>query len=69
MDWQDPFHRDMIHYLENDRVRGVLLWNGWDQVENARALIAETGSFKAADRSMVVYSVLTKRTGENHEHP
>jgi hypothetical protein len=29
-------------------VRGVLLWNTWDQVDAARALIAEAGPFDAA---------------------
>jgi hypothetical protein len=29
-------------------VRGVLLWNTWDQVDAARALIAEPGPFDAA---------------------
>ena len=47
-DWQEPFKKGVIYYLENDRVRGVLLWNVWDQVENARALIAEKGPFHAA---------------------
>jgi 3-phenylpropionate/trans-cinnamate dioxygenase ferredoxin reductase subunit len=30
-------------------VRGVLLWNVWDTVPAARALIAEPGPFKPAD--------------------
>ncbi len=40
-DWKDPFKEGIIYYLENGRVRGVLLWNTWGQVNNARALIAE----------------------------
>lgn len=48
-DWQDSFNKGVIHYLENGRVRGVLLWNVWKQVDNARALIAEAGPFKAVD--------------------
>jgi 3-phenylpropionate/trans-cinnamate dioxygenase ferredoxin reductase subunit len=31
--------------LENNRVRGVLLWNVWSQVDAARSLIAESGPF------------------------
>jgi hypothetical protein len=30
-------------------VRGVLLWNVWDQVDSARKLIAEAGPFSAGD--------------------
>lgn len=32
-----------------DRVRGVLPWSSWNQVEAARALIAQPGPFPAAD--------------------
>ena len=50
-DWQDPFDKGVIYYLDstNARVRGVLLWNVWKQVDNARALLAEVGPFKATD--------------------
>lgn len=48
-DWQDPFNKGTIYYLENGRVRGVLLWNVWDQVENARALIAAAGPLQVTD--------------------
>lgn len=46
-DWQDPYKKGAIYYLENERVRGVLLWNLWKQVDRARALIAEPGPFRA----------------------
>lgn len=46
-DWQETFKKGVIYYLESDRVRGVLLWNVWDQVENARALMNEKGPFTA----------------------
>lgn len=39
-DWQEPFRKGVIYYLKDGRVRGVLLWNTWDQVEAARKLIA-----------------------------
>ncbi|HEX5810163.1 MAG TPA: FAD/NAD(P)-binding oxidoreductase [Anaerolineales bacterium] len=49
-DWQEPFKKGVIYYLDpsDQRVRGVLLWNVWDQVENARALLAEPGPFQDA---------------------
>jgi 3-phenylpropionate/trans-cinnamate dioxygenase ferredoxin reductase component len=46
-DWKEPFREGVVYYLKNGRVRGVLLWNTWGQVEAARALIAEPGPFKA----------------------
>ncbi len=40
-DWKEPFRKGVVYYLAKDRVRGVLLWNTWDQVDNARRLIEE----------------------------
>jgi NADPH-dependent 2,4-dienoyl-CoA reductase/sulfur reductase-like enzyme len=40
-DWQEPYRKGVIYYLQEDRVRGVILWNVWGQVEVARSLIAE----------------------------
>jgi 3-phenylpropionate/trans-cinnamate dioxygenase ferredoxin reductase subunit len=48
-DWKDPLKEGVVYYLEAGRVRGVLLWNTWDQVDAARALIAAPGPFRAAD--------------------
>jgi len=49
-DWQEqPFKKGVVYYLDHGRVRGVLLWNAWKQVENARALLMEKGPFKAED--------------------
>ncbi len=46
-DWKEPFRKGIVYYLDDGRVRGVLLWNTWDQVDNARQLIAEPGPFNA----------------------
>jgi 3-phenylpropionate/trans-cinnamate dioxygenase ferredoxin reductase component len=48
-DWKDPMREGVVYYLEAGRVRGVLLWNTWEQVDAARALIAEPGPFRAGD--------------------
>lgn len=47
-DWLEPYRKGVVYYLSDRRVRGVLLWNVWDQVEHARKLIAEPGPFEAA---------------------
>ena len=48
-DWQEKFQKGTIYYLEEGSVRGVVLWNFWKQVGNARALMMEKGPFKAED--------------------
>lgn len=48
-DWKEEFLEGVIYYLSHGRVRGVLLWNTWGQLDVARALIAEPGPFKAHD--------------------
>lgn len=45
--WKEPFREGVVYYLKEGRVRGVLLWNTWGQVDAARALIAERGPFQA----------------------
>jgi 3-phenylpropionate/trans-cinnamate dioxygenase ferredoxin reductase component len=47
VDWKEEFREGVIYYLEAGRVRGVLLWNTWGQVDAARALVAEPGPFRA----------------------
>ena len=44
-DWKEPFKEGVIYYLRDARVRGVLLWNVWGKVDEARKLIAEPGPF------------------------
>jgi len=46
--WREPHREGVVYYLEHGRVRGVLLWNTWDQVDAARALLADEGPFDAA---------------------
>jgi hypothetical protein len=48
-DWQEPFRKGTIYYLERGRVRGVLLWNVWEQVDAARDLIAAVQEFTPED--------------------
>jgi len=44
-DWQEPFQKGVIYYLEAGRVRGVLLWNVWKRLGEASALLAEDRPF------------------------
>jgi 3-phenylpropionate/trans-cinnamate dioxygenase ferredoxin reductase subunit len=44
-DWKQPEKEGVIYYLQSGRVRGVLLWNVWGQVDAARQLITEPGPF------------------------
>jgi 3-phenylpropionate/trans-cinnamate dioxygenase ferredoxin reductase subunit len=48
-DWKTPFREGVIYYLRDGRVRGVLLWNVWGQVDAARNLISEPSPFQPSD--------------------
>ncbi|HJS20487.1 MAG TPA: FAD/NAD(P)-binding oxidoreductase [Anaerolineales bacterium] len=48
-DWEEPFKKGVVYYLDDGRVRGVLLWNVWEKVDEARALLMEEGPFKEND--------------------
>jgi NADPH-dependent 2,4-dienoyl-CoA reductase/sulfur reductase-like enzyme len=47
--WREPFKEGVVYYLEEGRVRGVLLWNVWGAVPTARALLAEPGPIDPAE--------------------
>jgi 3-phenylpropionate/trans-cinnamate dioxygenase ferredoxin reductase component len=40
-DWDEPFKKGLVYYLDESRVRGVLLWNMWNSVPAARSLIGQ----------------------------
>jgi len=44
-DWKEENKEGIIYYLDSGRIRGVLLWNVWEQIPNARALIGAPGPF------------------------
>ncbi len=48
-DWKTPYREGVVYYLQNGRVRGVLLWNTWGQLDAATALIGAPGPFRAQD--------------------
>jgi len=48
-DWTEENRKGVVYYLGGGRVRGVLLWNVWEQVDAARRLIAEPGPFQPGD--------------------
>jgi len=48
-DWQDPFRKGVVYYLRQGRVRGVLLWDVWGQVQAARELIGAKQRLKPRD--------------------
>jgi 3-phenylpropionate/trans-cinnamate dioxygenase ferredoxin reductase component len=39
-DWEQKFLKGTLYYLRDGLVRGVLLWNSWGLLDNARSLIA-----------------------------
>ncbi|HEY3203378.1 MAG TPA: FAD/NAD(P)-binding oxidoreductase [Thermoanaerobaculia bacterium] len=48
-DWKEPNREGCVYYLRDGRVRGVLLWNVWNQVDAARDLIGQPGPFRPED--------------------
>jgi NADPH-dependent 2,4-dienoyl-CoA reductase/sulfur reductase-like enzyme len=48
-DWKEQFRTGVIYYVTEGKVRGVLLWNVWGQVDMARLLIGESEPMQATD--------------------
>jgi len=44
-DWREEFKEGVIYYLDDSRVKGVLLWNVWEKVDAARNLIARKKTY------------------------
>jgi hypothetical protein len=38
-DWEEKYKKGVLYYLKEDRVSGVILWNVWDKVDEARKII------------------------------
>lgn len=43
--WKEPYREGIVYYLREGTIRGVLLWNVWDKIESARALINDRRTF------------------------
>jgi len=43
--WKESYREGIVYYMRGGRVRGVLLWNVWEKVEAARALIGSGRTF------------------------
>lgn len=48
-DWKEPHREGVIYYLKDGRVRGVLLWNIFGQVDAARQLMDQPGPLRPED--------------------
>jgi 3-phenylpropionate/trans-cinnamate dioxygenase ferredoxin reductase component len=48
-DWQERFQKGVLYYQQEGKIRGVLLWNTWDQVDGARKLIASGRVFQPSE--------------------
>ena len=48
-DWREPYREGIVYYLRDGQVVGVLLWNVWEQVEAARALVKEKRLWQSAE--------------------
>jgi len=46
-DWEEPYRTGVLTYRGEGRVRGALLWNVWDRLDAARALIADPDAIHA----------------------
>jgi 3-phenylpropionate/trans-cinnamate dioxygenase ferredoxin reductase component len=52
--WKEPFREGIVYYLQQGRIRGVLLWNVWDKVDAARAAINSGRTFSAAELDSLI---------------
>lgn len=39
--WKEKFKKGILYYLQDNLIKGILLWNEWDKVDQAREIIRE----------------------------
>ncbi len=49
-DWKEEFREGVVYYVDSGYVRGVLLWNVWGKVDEARRLIDEKKQYRHIER-------------------
>ncbi len=55
LDWVEPFKKGVFYYQRDAKVVGVLLWNTWGKLDQARAIIAEN---KVTEKSDLVGRII-----------
>ena len=48
-DWEEKYKKGILYYLKEERVSGIILWNVWDKVDEARKIIGLHAPIKARD--------------------
>jgi 3-phenylpropionate/trans-cinnamate dioxygenase ferredoxin reductase component len=56
-EWEEPYRTGVLTYRSEGRVRGVLLWNVWDQLDAARAQIADPESLHSSQMTAEIAGV------------
>ena len=56
-EWEEPYRTGVLTYRGEGRVRGALLWNVWDQLDAARALIADPNAIDARQMTAEIVGV------------
>src|SRR5215213_5055229 len=56
-EWEEPYRTGVLTYRREGQVRGALLWNVWDQLDAARALIADPDAMHARQMSAAIAGV------------
>jgi 3-phenylpropionate/trans-cinnamate dioxygenase ferredoxin reductase subunit len=52
--WKEQYREGIVYYLQEGRIRGVLLWNVWEKVDAARAAIVAKRAFTADELNSVI---------------
>lgn len=55
-DWHELYHKGVIYYLREGRVRGAILWGIWNQIDRIREMIASKESFTPDALAGKIYS-------------
>ena len=64
-DWKEQYEEGIVYFMEETRVKGVLLWGIFEQVDNATEIIAGEGPFTADNLVGLLPKENEDESGEN----
>jgi NADPH-dependent 2,4-dienoyl-CoA reductase/sulfur reductase-like enzyme len=56
-EWEEPYRTGVLTYHGDGRVRGAILWNVWDRLDAARALIADREAIESRQKTAEIAGV------------
>jgi 3-phenylpropionate/trans-cinnamate dioxygenase ferredoxin reductase subunit len=52
--WKEPFEEGIVYYTQDNKVKGILLWNVWEKIDEARMIISDGKKLSLEDLESLI---------------